>query len=258
MSLQMTAVYDRSAKYYDALNWYRDYEAQTSILDKIFSMQSDRKVRKVLDLGCGTGTHAVGLARLGYEVWALDNSSEMLRIGRTKMGLKKAHVNFVRANLPVLKIPAKFDAAYSLFSVVNMLDLNRLDALLHSVREHLMPGGVLVFDFWTPQSGTYYPMSWIWAKMGKKRILRLTEMSYDEDKKVESLTRHHLVFDRTRLIDEFEERLKFRLYTLAEVLKSSSEAGFKITARFEGTMQSYRLRKPSESAMIILAVAKRN
>ncbi len=41
--------------------------------------ESGRPVRTVLDLGCGTGAHAVRLAQRGYEVVGVDVSEDMLR-----------------------------------------------------------------------------------------------------------------------------------------------------------------------------------
>jgi SAM-dependent methyltransferase len=40
----------------------------------------------VLDLGCGTGRHAIALANLGAKVWALDGSEAMLRQAVAKPG----------------------------------------------------------------------------------------------------------------------------------------------------------------------------
>ena len=51
---------------YDALYADKDYDAECDLLERIFR-RVGRPVRTVLDLGCGTGAHAVRLAQRGYE-----------------------------------------------------------------------------------------------------------------------------------------------------------------------------------------------
>ena len=43
-------------------------------IDRIVRLIQDRNGSRVLDLGCGTGRHAVHLTRLGFEVWGFDAS----------------------------------------------------------------------------------------------------------------------------------------------------------------------------------------
>lgn len=51
---------------------------------------------RVIDGGCGQGTQAIGLARLGHEVVGIDSSEEMLAEAR---GLASAQPEAVRARL---------------------------------------------------------------------------------------------------------------------------------------------------------------
>ncbi|MBS3753149.1 MAG: methyltransferase domain-containing protein, partial [Anaerolineales bacterium] len=52
-------------------------------------------VRRVLDVGCGTGRHALGLAAQGYDVVGLDFSERMLEQGRRKAAKAGVSVQFV-------------------------------------------------------------------------------------------------------------------------------------------------------------------
>src|SRR5262245_37537389 len=74
--------------FYDALAeqyhlFYRDWQAaierEGSTLRRIFR---DRKIKTVLDTSCGTGTQAIGLAKLGFSVKAADPSPNMLHKAR--------------------------------------------------------------------------------------------------------------------------------------------------------------------------------
>ena len=54
-------VFDRYARFYDVLYRDKDYAAECRYLERIFDRHSPRRVRSVLDLGCGTGGHALFL-----------------------------------------------------------------------------------------------------------------------------------------------------------------------------------------------------
>ena len=58
------------ANTYDALYENKDYEKECDFIEAIFSKGS-LNAKTVLDLGCGTGGHALVLAKRGYEVLGL-------------------------------------------------------------------------------------------------------------------------------------------------------------------------------------------
>lgn len=100
----------------------------------------------LLDLGCGPGTDAEGLARSGYHVTALDWSASMVeetarRVSRA--GLDE-RVTVHRLGIHELsKLPGgPFDAAYSMFGPMNCVpDLDHAASLIGA---RVRPGGVLV------------------------------------------------------------------------------------------------------------------
>ena len=53
---------------YDLLYQDKDYEAEVDVIEHVFATHGHGRVRRVLDLGCGTGGHAAPLAQRGYEV----------------------------------------------------------------------------------------------------------------------------------------------------------------------------------------------
>jgi predicted TPR repeat methyltransferase len=66
------------ANQYDFLYSDKDYEGECDLLEEISRRYGDGSVCTILDLGCGTGIHAIRLARRGYEVTGVDRSAEML------------------------------------------------------------------------------------------------------------------------------------------------------------------------------------
>jgi SAM-dependent methyltransferase len=57
---------------------------------------------RALDLGCGTGTHAVYLAAHGWQVTAVDNVERALRRARDRAAAQKVTVNWVNADVSQL------------------------------------------------------------------------------------------------------------------------------------------------------------
>lgn len=55
-------------------------------LDLYLAMADDLGARRVLDLGCGTGTLALLLAERGVEVVGVDPAAGSLRVAQTKAG----------------------------------------------------------------------------------------------------------------------------------------------------------------------------
>jgi SAM-dependent methyltransferase len=104
-------------------------------------------VREVLDVGCGTGRHALGLAAQGYDVVGLDFSERMLEQGRRKAAKEGVSVRFVHGDARRLDYKAKFDLAIMLceggFSLVETDAMDR--QILMGIQEALVPGGKLIF-----------------------------------------------------------------------------------------------------------------
>jgi malonyl-CoA O-methyltransferase len=92
----------------------------------------------VLDLGCGTGRHALWLAGAGAAVTAVDFSLGMMEKGRAKTGAEKVRflVHDLHERLPFAD--GAFDAVVSGLVLEHLHDL---DAFFAEARRVLKPGG---------------------------------------------------------------------------------------------------------------------
>src|SRR2546422_71151 len=91
-------LFDRIAEYYDVLHDDVDYLAECLLLEKVFSGFLRRQPASLLDLGCGTGNHALILAKRGCRVTGIDSSAGMLRVARAK-ARGQPNLVFVRADM---------------------------------------------------------------------------------------------------------------------------------------------------------------
>ncbi|NQT77754.1 MAG: class I SAM-dependent methyltransferase [Bacteroidetes bacterium] len=104
---------------------------------------------RILDCSCGTGNHAIWMARQGFEVYASDISEGMLRQAKTKAKAAKASITFIRSSWE--ELPQHTDKKFEFicspgnsFSHVSGLDM--LDHSLQSIRKVLKKDGSLYFD----------------------------------------------------------------------------------------------------------------
>ncbi|MBM3947558.1 MAG: class I SAM-dependent methyltransferase, partial [SAR202 cluster bacterium] len=136
------------AAYYDLLYAGKEYEAECDFLESVWERFGVRP-RSVLDLACGTGGHALPLARRGYELHGVDLSAPMLAHCEAKARAAGVPVTVVCQDLRSLALHRTFDAAICMFDAIGYLAGNDdLRAGLTRIRAHVAPGGLFVCDFW--------------------------------------------------------------------------------------------------------------
>ena len=98
---------------------------------------------RALDLACGTGRHALAMARHGWRVDAVDVSAAALARARQAAAAeplpRAADVRWIEADLDDWPIPA---AAYGLMVVAGFLDRRLVPGLVDGLR----PGGWLLYE----------------------------------------------------------------------------------------------------------------
>jgi SAM-dependent methyltransferase len=101
----------------------------------------------MLDLGCGTGNSTAPMHERGLDVTGVDASAAMLAVARGKL----PDIEFHQAGFTELRLGRTFEVVYSVFDALNNLltdaDMRRA---LERVHQHLVPGGLFIFDVNTP------------------------------------------------------------------------------------------------------------
>ena len=147
----MTEIFGRDyANIYDAIYRDKDYESEADLIERILARNGLADSREFLDLGCGTGNHAIALARGGHSVVGVDRSSFMLAQARAKASIECAtRVEFHEGDIRKLDLGKRFDAVLMMFTVLGyQLDEADLMATLVVVRRHLKRDGLFIFDVW--------------------------------------------------------------------------------------------------------------
>ncbi|WP_158888206.1 class I SAM-dependent DNA methyltransferase [Amycolatopsis anabasis] len=141
---EVLAGYEEFAGFYDRDSAGRSFEMYGQWFHEL-AVRYGTGGRRLLDMGCATGTNALGFAGLGYEVTGCDNSPAMLALAYGKEGA--GDVLFVEADLRELPDLGRFDVCCAMTdTLAHMLTGEDLAAVFAGVARSLVPGGVFVFD----------------------------------------------------------------------------------------------------------------
>lgn len=147
----MSQTFDAYARYYDLLYKDKNYPAEAQYVSSLLNCRSAAST--ILELGCGTGTHAECLARAGYVVDGVDISEQMIAQAETRRAALepelKARLSFSSGDVRTARLEKTYDAVISLFHVMSYQSSNvDLSAAFDTAASHLSPGGLFIFDFW--------------------------------------------------------------------------------------------------------------
>ncbi|HEX7193185.1 MAG TPA: class I SAM-dependent methyltransferase [Thermoanaerobaculia bacterium] len=137
------------ASSYDELYREKDYLLECDVVTEAFRRYGAAPVVSILDLGCGTGGHAIELALRGYSVTGVDKSPDMLSRAETKAAAAGVSVAWSCADVRDFQLEKRFESAISMFSVFGYLTANAdLLQCFRRVRSHLLPAALFVFEVW--------------------------------------------------------------------------------------------------------------
>ena len=127
--------------------------SQQEQLDRLLQPLSDRALaraavragERVLDVGCGAGATALGLAARGAQVTGIDISAPMLARARQRAAASSASVEFVLADAMQHPFDADYDLLFSRFGVMFFADPA---AAFGRLRGALRNGGRTCFVCW--------------------------------------------------------------------------------------------------------------
>lgn len=241
------------SKYYDLLYRDKNYLSEVNYIDRLIKKFGEKSVHELLDIGCGTGTHAEYLVKKGYNVTGIDISKEMIEIANKK---KLKNSTFLVGNAVKFNLKKKFDTVLSLFHVIDYhIDDNDLESSINSVVKHLKPGGLFIFDFW------YGPcvLSDLPKLKSKEledrnhQVIRLTVPDfYPSQNRVDVNYQIAVLDKKTRKHEIFKETHKVRYFFKPEIQKLLEKFGFEVVL-FEEWLTG---KKPGTGTFGVVAVGR--
>lgn len=148
--------YENAAGKYDTVRFLSYQGCYTDLEQKgiVLSMIKNNDIKRILDLGCGTGRFSVQLANLGINVVAADPSFTMLKQVELKDVTHK--INLVNANGYTL--PFK-DNSFDACVCVNVINhVINYEDIIREINRILSDDGFMVMNF-ANSMGFYLPVS---------------------------------------------------------------------------------------------------
>ncbi|MCR8845847.1 class I SAM-dependent methyltransferase [Paenibacillus sp. SC116] len=185
---------------------------------------------RIVDLGCGTGSLTLPLAKDAAEVIGIDLSETMLTMAREKAnayGRVGDKVQWVCQDMRSWSIPDPADAVFSFCDCINYItELDDVRAVFEHTARNLRSGGLFMFDMHHARQFEQYEQEQPFT-LDEQDIAYMWHCDYDrEQQQIE----HDLVIfvqdnesERYHRIDEVHVQRAYETETVIEMLK---EAGF--------------------------------
>lgn len=226
-----TAFQSDYAEYYDMLYKDKNYEIECDFLEQIFNRFSNKRPLTILDVGCGTGGHSILLAKRGYKVTGVDVSEAMVAIAREKARREGLDIPFHVSPMEAMELHQQFDVVICMFNAINYVVSDQaLKRALINIRQHLVPGGLFLFDFRNGITSlrSYSPVRIKWVEDGQWKLLRISETRLDAMEQLFYTTYTCLVFEGDRLVKQFREEHIVRFLFPREVRHYLEESEFEL------------------------------
>ncbi|MFO1043654.1 MAG: class I SAM-dependent methyltransferase [Planctomycetaceae bacterium] len=253
-----TGIFERYAEVYDAVYLEKDYRAECDFLECAICRWAPFTAKRILDLGCGTGSHALELAGRGYQVVGVDRSAQMLSVARQKAiesGLSES-LQFQQADACEWQGHGIFDVVISMFSVLSYQTTDRaLEELMRTARRALRVGSLFLADFWfEPAVISQRPERRVKKlKTSNGHAMRTCTPYWDPKSHIVHVSCEVVTFEGEVLSETIYETHSMRYFSLPEIQDQLTKSGFTLV-HFCAFPQIHEL--PSVSSWNVALVAR--
>lgn len=244
--------YGEIAEYWDIIQETKtDYQGEALSLHKIFQ---ENKIKSVLETACGTGSHLLHLARLGYECTGMDISDKMLEKAKKKFELEGLASDFCVMDMGNIKVSKQYDAVICLYAMTFLPETQDLERALKNIYEVLNFRGLVVFNVlnseYKPSSSmpmSFSPLDSI-IDRGTIKIVRLNRAQRIKNKQKWDAV--YLIEDegKTSIHIQHNELTLFQFENLEKIF---NECGFKINSAYGNLVRLEKLRDDSFDIFVI-------
>jgi SAM-dependent methyltransferase len=228
--MQMTKnTKNNTVKYYDII--YSDWigaDLTESEIDLIRGYLPSKG--NLLDVGCGSGRHAIPLHRAGYKVTCVEPLKEFVKV----LSSKEPQLNVVMFSFKNFETPTKFDVIISMWNAFHQIALTSAEALevLSKMKSLLKPKGTIIlnlcpgeerdidnysFEHEIYENGFLYHLDW--------NVLEYTQ----ETRTVESEEKITVYDDNNDIVDKQNTTIIQRYWREEEIIDLAKQLSLEVT-----------------------------
>ena len=208
------------------LNVYQhrnESDAETHIKLILENVQISSKA-KILDMACGAGRHAIILARMDFNVTAVDLSENLLSIAKKTADEENLSINFVHSDIRKFETKDKFNLVLNLFTSFGYFETDEENfAVLQKAYDLLVDDGYFILDFFNSQFLQQNLVGFSEENMGGAEIHQYRKI---KDNRVTK----KIVITKDRNLNTYEESV--RMFTKDELVSTITKIGFDIYKTF--------------------------
>jgi ubiquinone/menaquinone biosynthesis C-methylase UbiE len=213
---------------------------------------------KILELCCGTGRLTLPIAKDGYNICGVDNSSSMLEQAKVKTSEIGLEINFIEADIRTLNLQEEYDHIFIPFNSIHHLYKSEdLFKAFESVKKHLKNGGSFILDCFNPNiqyivenENKQNVIAEYTTKDGREVSIKQT-MRYKNATQINRIEWHYFINGCFHSIQNMDMRVFF-----PKELDSYLEmSGFKIIHKY-GNFEEEKFNDKSEKQIFVLTSNK--
>lgn len=219
-------MFTKTAKHYDAVYSYKDYEDESELISKIVSVRVSN-AETLLDVACGTGKHLEHLGKT-FDCTGVELDLEMLAIAAERVPNLPLHIG----DMCDFDLGAKFDVVTCLFSSIGYTKtVERMEQAIANMAKHLNEGGMLFDEPWlTPEA---WLVGNIDSETYKTDEFVITRMMVSEPVERGRLVLEYLIGDSNG-ISKVTETHEMGWFTHDEYKNAFNKAGLRLEHLEEG------------------------
>ena len=223
------------AELYDSFYFDKDYDGETQMLEKILKQYGCNPGDTLLDIGCGTGNHAIRMAQKEYNVIGIDPSRRMLQIAKEKAIKDGVKIRLKEEGLPNLSLNTRYKGIECMFNVIDYV-LKDEDVLksFNNIYNVLDDKGVFIFDFRNafPSLKEYSPTKVLHITDNGKDIVRVSQSSIDPKTRIFHTRYKCYIYEDNSFVEKFNDEHYVRAFFPGEIENFLYQSGFKLKEMF--------------------------
>jgi len=253
-------IYEKFAEYYDMIYGKKEYRRESDVIERILTKFCTRRPASILDIGCGTGSHAIALSKRGFNVTGIDFSPRMIEKAKKNAAAQKNRARFVVQDMRKIELHERFGCAICMFGGFGyILTYDGLASLFKGLRQHLVEEGLFIYEFWNIGGIKPSPyQTWLRTRDKNMTLYRLSESSFQPSTNTLRIDMHFVVLHDARLVESFDETHVLRCYTLPEMNHYLVNNGFRLVSAYDSeSSSSSRLATVRSETFRVLTVAQK-